>query len=266
MLKFVKIKVNIKGVPVMITDKIIISEDSYKSNNKYDIIYSNIKYINRLLTNGITSDNISESALKSYYVHLYVVQVKNGGFSLLDEKIDKKTTILYYIRDGLKAIRAIKNINLFNQYIIARERKDTQNYKIFNKLFNHINQDEEILELNVTWLKNNTKLAITDNINFSQINNIKTVKENEKKVNIEVLKKLCQIANEEYVRITSYDQNNLYSNSCHFKTTHSYFYMIKEKNKYVMYNSFTKREVSSMRIKKVEKNKFFSTFWSKKRA
>lgn len=248
-------------------DKIIVSQESYSSKNRYDIIYSNIDYIDKLLIDGVTPDNISESALRSYYVHLYFVQIKSGGFFLLDKKVDKEPAILHYIRDGLEAIKAIKNINLFNQYLMVKKREDTQHYKIFDKLFHYINQQEDILHLNSNWLKSNKKLSITNksHLGHSYINNLENFKENQKRVNIKILKKLCKLANEEYVRITSYNQNNLYTNSCHFKTLHSYFYMIKEKKRYVMYNSFTKKEVSSVMIKETERNKFFSTFWSKLR-
>ena len=251
----------------MVMDKIVVSKESYKSKNKYDIIYSNIDYIDKLLIEGITPDNISESALKSYYVHLYFVQVQNGGFSILDDRVDKKNEILCYIKDGLKSIKATRNINLFNQYLVAKGKKDRQNYKILNKLFNYINRQESILQLNADWLKRNKKLSIREKkyLNHSYINNLNNFKENQKKVNIKIVKKLCKIANEEYMRITSYDQNNIYTDSCHFKTLHSYFYMIKEKKRYVMYNSFTKKEVSSIIIKKAEKKRFFSTFWSSMR-
>jgi hypothetical protein len=251
----------------MIIDKIIVSKESCFSENKYDIVYSNKEYIEKLFAQGVTPDNISESELKSYYVHIYFIETTEGGFFQLDKKIEKKNIILHYICDGLKAIKATRNINLFNQYLIEKKKQDTQNYIIFDKLFNYINRQEDILKLNANWLEENTKLSITENkyITHSHINSLENFKENQKKVNIKILKKLCKIANEEYLRITSYDQNNLYMNSCHFKTLHSYFYMIKEKNRYVMYNSFTKKEVSSVLIKgeKTEKKKFFSVFWCK---
>lgn len=250
----------------MITDKIIISKESYHSNNQYEIIYSNIKYIDKLLNNGITSDNISESALKSYYVHLYFTKIKEGGFLLLNKEIEKKVTILYYIRDGLKAIKAVKNANLFKQYIEAKELEERPNYAIFDKLFTYINKSENILELNSHWLKNNKKLTVANKIhlNDNYLDNLHTFKRNQKKFNIEVLKKLCKIANEEYVRITAFDFNNFYGDSCRIKTLNSYFYMKRENNRYVLYDNKTNREVSSILIQETEKNKFFSTFWRKK--
>jgi len=240
----------------MIIDKIIVSEESFRSNNHYDIVYSNVEYVDNLLNDGITTDNISESALKSYYVYIYFIEVNRGGFSQLDKRVEEETTILYYIQDGLEAIRATKNINLFNQYLGAKEKQDKQNYKIFDKLFVYINKQEDILQLNANWLKSNRKLSITNSHSFSK-------KYIENSIDIQTIKKLCKLANEEYVRITSYDHNNLYNNSYHFKTINSYFYMIKEEKRYVMYNSFTKKEVSSILIKKEQKKgKFFSTLWS----
>ena len=219
-----------------------------ENQNMYDIIYSNIDYIDKLLIDGVSHDTISESALKSYYVHTYFMKIENGGFNQLEKTVDKNPSIIYYILHGLKSIRAIKNLNLFNQYLTLRERDKYQNYTILDKLFTHINREENILELNSNWIKSNAQLSIH---NESYNNKYKNI-------NIKILKKLCKIANEEYVRITAYDQNNLYNDTCYFKTIHSYFYMIKERKRYVMYNSFTKREVSSVKVKEVEKSNFFS--------
>jgi len=226
-----------------------------ENKNMYDIIYKNIDYIDKLLIDGVSHDTISESALKSYYVHTYFMQIENGGFIQLEKSVDEIPSIIYYIRHGLKSIRATKNLNLFNQYLTLREREKEQNYTILDKLFIYINREENILELNSHWLKNNIQPS-TYNKSYTN--------QNHKNINIKVLKKLCKIADEEYVRITAYDLNNLYSHSCHFKTVRSYFYMIKEKQRYVMYNSFTKREVSSVKVKEVEKNSFFSTLLKRK--
>ncbi len=65
----------------MKTDKIIVSEASYKSSDPYDIIRSNISVVSLLDEEGIEEENMHEDSITSYYVDYYISQYKNGNFS-----------------------------------------------------------------------------------------------------------------------------------------------------------------------------------------
>ncbi len=62
-------------------DKIIVSDNSFKSNEPYDIINSNITVINLLREEGVDDENINEDSLTSYYLDYYLAQYNNGNFS-----------------------------------------------------------------------------------------------------------------------------------------------------------------------------------------
>ncbi|MFD2603237.1 DMP19 family protein [Flavobacterium suzhouense] len=62
-------------------DKIIVSENSFKSTETQDIINSNIAVINLLREEGVKDENIHEDALTSYYLDYYTTHVNSDGFA-----------------------------------------------------------------------------------------------------------------------------------------------------------------------------------------
>ena len=68
--------------------------------------------------------------------------------------------------------------------------------------------------------------------------------------------------NEEFLRITAGDNNNIYNRSYYFKTTKGHFYMIEKNYIATMYNSYTKKEVSRLQMPMPKVNKLeTSTFY-----
>lgn len=62
-------------------DKIIVSENSFKSTETQDIINSNIAVINLLREEGVKDENIHEDALTGYYLDYYTTHVNSDGFA-----------------------------------------------------------------------------------------------------------------------------------------------------------------------------------------
>lgn len=62
-------------------DKIIVSENSFKSAENQDIINSNIAVINLLREEGVKDENIHEDALTCYYLDYYTTHVNSDGFA-----------------------------------------------------------------------------------------------------------------------------------------------------------------------------------------
>ena len=60
---------------------IIVSDLSFDSKDEYDIIRSNISFINLLLEEGADEELVYEDAFLSYYVDYYDSEYKNGDFS-----------------------------------------------------------------------------------------------------------------------------------------------------------------------------------------
>ena len=61
-------------------DAIVVSEKSLQSKEAEDIVESNILFVNALLGEYLTEEEVSADALRSYYVDYYLTQVNNGGF------------------------------------------------------------------------------------------------------------------------------------------------------------------------------------------
>jgi hypothetical protein len=239
----------------MILKNIIVSKESFESNDYYDIIYSNILYINRLFQYQISDEYILEDALKSYHIDSYFAQIKYGGFENFYEVFNKKEKILYYIQEGLKEIGATDNLELFETY------SKCKNYKKMDRQFKSLQKRESILKLNYHWLKSHPKiLPLQKDEIFMNLPSILQYAREEKR-HLKIIKKLCEISNQHYLRITAGDANNPYQNAWYFKTTKGYFYMIEKDGEASMYNSYTKEKISKVIIReRKEKNSFFSKF------
>src|SRR5689334_17880630 len=59
-------------------DVIVVSEESRLSSDPYDIIQSNLDFVNALFAEHVDAGEVSTEALKSYYVDYYLAEVNNG--------------------------------------------------------------------------------------------------------------------------------------------------------------------------------------------
>lgn len=62
-------------------DKIIVSENAFKSEEAQDVINSNIAVINLMREEGVKDEDIHEDALMSYYLDYYTTQLNSDGFA-----------------------------------------------------------------------------------------------------------------------------------------------------------------------------------------
>ena len=226
----------------MFIEKIIVSESSLKNYYFHDIVHSNIEYITKLFQKNIKEDYICEDALKSYYVDYYLSHIKHGGFSNFLSEIQKNSKIFYYIKEGLQSIGASEHLELL-ELTLASYKENIKFLSIFDDLFLEVQKKENLLTLNTKWLTKHSKLFAVNEEKMDQM-----VKQHMKSLGKEqrhtkIIKKLCSLANEEFIRITAGDLHNIYNNSWYFKTTKGYYYMIEKDSRVTMYNSYTKEVV-----------------------
>ena len=227
------------------TQTIVISQESFKSKNFNQIVNSNIKYITKLFQHNISDTNISEEALKSYYVDYYLSHIVHGGFSSFIEHITTRPKTLYYIKEGLKSINAKNHLELL-LHAIQIDSETLQSFSLFNTLFSEFQERENLLELNALWIFEHSHLQVIKEELFDQniqehILNLGTEERHTK-----IIKELCNIADEEFIRVTagSGETSNLYNNgSWYFKTDHGYYYMVEKDHIVTMYNSSTQEVV-----------------------
>jgi len=230
---------------------IVVTTDSFHSQNIHNIISSNIQYITKLFQHNLQEDNISQEALKSYYVDYYLSHILHGGFSDFIENFKNKDKALYFIRTGLEALKAEKHLMLFNTIFTSNEKYETLNIQ-----FKEIEKNENLAELNHQWLITHPELLIINKDEIdNNINKYLTSQVKEKR-HIKIIKQLCNIINEDFIAVTAGDSRNIYNRSWHFKTVQGFYYIIEKENIVTLYNSFTKKEITKGKlvVDKVAKN------------
>jgi len=225
------------------SQKIIISQESFDTNDPHKIIDSNIQYLTKLFQNNIPDSEICEEALKSYYVDYYLSHIEHGGFSNFRKHIETRPKTLYYIKEGLKSIGAENHLELLI-HAIQIDYETLQSFALFKTLFFEFQERENIAELNSLWITQHPQLLLIEeyNLNIILTKHINSI--NKESRPTKIIKELCSIANEEFIRITAGESNNLYNDgSWYFKTDRGYYYMVEKNNLATMYNSKTKKAV-----------------------
>jgi uncharacterized protein DUF4375 len=103
-----------------ITDKdaIVVDKKSVDSDSDYDIVQSNIDFINALLRQYYKIDEISQDALQSYEVDYYLAQMLNGGFAQFVKNSSWSSETVRLVRRGLVAIGAMGHLKLFEEGVM----------------------------------------------------------------------------------------------------------------------------------------------------
>lgn len=155
-------------------DKIIVSDNSYKSNDPYKLIESNISVINLLRDQRIHPEFYHPDSRISYYLDYYLAQYNNGNFSQFVWNSKWENKLNDEIKRGLKIIGAEKNLKLFikqsekvdnlpktqledflkGEYFGNSPTKDFLNDDLFYDL------NEDLITLNSQWLRNHPDLKV----------------------------------------------------------------------------------------------------------
>ena len=231
----------------MLSKNIIVSSKSFYSEHKHDLVHSNAKYIEELLNKNISRNNLSEDALKSYYVHCYLSTVEKEGLFNFVEKFYFKTIELYYIHEGLKAIKAFSHLELLKNTLLISHKK-LELFLLFDTMFMEFQKKENLIELNSSWLRGHSALV---RVEKQEQNNLirKQLREYSKKEEyIETIEKFCSRIDEKFLRITAKDDNNIFTKSYYFKTTKGYYYVIEKDTIATLYNSYTKKPISTIHL------------------
>ncbi len=155
----------------MTDNRIFISSESVASKDTYDIIWSNIAFINALQQEFVTIEELSQDALRSYYVDYYLAQINNGGFAQFVYNSRWHPTMIGYVRDGLAKMGATRHLKLFEQSAAILNRFSPQQLEsffegeffgenqerdilnAFNSAFYSLNEQEDLIVLNSRWLQ-----------------------------------------------------------------------------------------------------------------
>jgi len=250
----------------MTKKNIIVSNESIYSNEIFHLIQSNIQYITKLFQSNIADDNIAEDALKSYYIDYYLSHIQHNGFVSFIENSDSNSKIIYYICEGLKSIKAFNHLQLLTN-ALGINKQNSNLLFLFDNIFIKFQKEENLLELNYRWLINHPNLVTLETDEIEIFLHQQIEKSKEEKHHTKVIKELCDIVNEDFLRVTAGDDNNIYNSSWYFKTTQGHYYMIEKNKQATMYNSFTKEKVLTSQVKNYLINReksFFSNLFNYK--
>lgn len=167
---------------VDITDKeaIVINRESvYSDDPDYDIVEANIDFINGLFHEYYEIDEVSQGALRSYYVDYYLVQMLNGGFAQFVRNSGWTDATVRLVREGLVAIGATSQLELFEEGVALVESLGEQRLNNFfatslqnyaqspergvlaaiDKRFYQLDERESLRTRNSVWLRKHPNLV-----------------------------------------------------------------------------------------------------------
>ena len=97
------------------SDAIVVLEASVAHDDPGEIVGSNVWFVNALLEEYLTTDEIASAALRSYYVDYYLAQVNNGGFSQFVYNSQWHPLVIRFTREGMRAVKARRHLEVFEK-------------------------------------------------------------------------------------------------------------------------------------------------------
>jgi hypothetical protein len=258
---------------------VIVSDQSVASADPYDIVYSNIEFVNALFGEHLRADEIAPDALRSYYVDYYLAQVNNGGFSQYVYNSHWSSLMNGFIREGLLAMKAVGHLALFNASATLVDRLGTDGLQTFlegeyfdenperdslddnNDRFTEISETEDLIALNAAWLRSlpGLKVKTADEIKAEvarrsaalpdRAERVRAARENEPRY-LKLIRALIAKAGQELDRVTAGDPTHQHNGqrvlAWHFLTDKGHHYMVEADGKAVMFDGTTKQVVTEV--------------------
>ncbi len=96
----------------------VLTTESLKGGNA-DVVDANVNVVNAMFEELLDTDEISQAALRSYYVDFYLTQALAGGFAQYVFTAPEREEVDPYVREGLAAMGAAAHLDLFNRTVAA---------------------------------------------------------------------------------------------------------------------------------------------------
>jgi hypothetical protein len=159
------------------TFQIVVSDNSFASEDPQDILQSNISFVNELWNRRVKRTFIAEDSWRSYYVDYYHSQLMNGGFSQFVFNSKWNDDVIGYLKAGLISIGAKNHLALLleGEHLVKshsgklraffaskyfgknayRDYLDSITDRIFDA-----DKTESLITLNATWLRQHPLLKV----------------------------------------------------------------------------------------------------------
>ena len=96
----------------------VLTAESLTGGNE-EIVDANVTAVNAMFVELLMEDEISPTALRSYYVDFYLAQALAGGFAQYVFTAPEREDIDPYVREGLAGMGAAAHLDLFNRTVAA---------------------------------------------------------------------------------------------------------------------------------------------------
>lgn len=252
---------------------VVVSEACFRSDEPYDIIQSNISFINALFAEYLNEAEVtaalSEDAFRSYYVDYYLTEMNNGGFSQFVFNSRWSPQCVSYVREGLRAIGAVRHLDVFEEGVRLIEQFGPDRLKVYlaseyfgdnldrdklnapNDLFFKLKKEgEDLLTLNAAWLRKHPRLVVLNGEQMKEeVRRLgQTVLDREARVAaalekepryMKLIRALCKQAGHEFLQVSAGDPTRIHNSvqtvAWHFFTNQGHFHMVDTGRKAIMF-------------------------------
>lgn len=246
-------------MPAIPSTAIVISRNSFDSDDAYAPIQSNISFINAQLDQWLRPDEIAAEAMCSYYVDFYVAQVENGGFAQFVYNCNADPVVLDQVGRGLKAMQAPRHAALYTASRALLEQMDDDTLQAFmdgdyfgdnpardaldrhGDAFHALAEQEDLIALNSAWLRAHPQLVV---LSIAEMQaeverraaalpdrhaRIAAALENEPRY-MKLIRRLCAASGHTLERVTAGDPSHAHNGgqvlAWHFLTDRGHFYLL----------------------------------------
>lgn len=250
-------------------DSIVVSRESVQSKDEYDVIWSNIDFLNALFKEHIKKDEVSADALTSYYVDYYLAQMSNGGFSQFVYNSEWDVLIVEKVRRGLQVMGARQHLALFEEgasqvsamgegklksysrsEYFGENRQRDQLASIDDRFF-ALKKKEDLIALNARWLKAHPKLIVIPRSEMPKEVSRRAAALPDQAARaaraladepeyMKLIRQLCAKSGQKLDHVTTGDPSHKYQGksvpAVHFITDKGHHYMINVDGKAMMFN------------------------------
>ena len=249
-------------------DAIVVSNVSFTADDPQRIVVSNAAFVDALFAEHLTAAEVSQDALRSYFVQYYLAQIENGGFAQFVYNSDWDPNVVAKIRDGLRTIDARMHQAVFLEGVTtvrqlgrdgleeflsrdywgdnpARDRLDAVTGQ-----FVKATEVEDLAARNADWLRSHPKLHVLrrDEMDAEvqrraaaipdMAQRIAAAREQEPRP-VKLIRVLCAIAGHELERITTGDPTHVYDGQTtlawHFLTDEGPHLMVEADGRAMMF-------------------------------
>ena len=250
-------------------DAIVVLEASVAHDDPGEIVGSNVWFVNALLEEYLTVEEIAPDALRSYYVDYYLVQVNNGGFSQFVYNSRWSPLVIRLIYEGMRAMGARRHLEVFEQgaklveafspdrlqaYFASDyfgENTDRDELNTPHDDFSAAEEVENLLALNAAWLRKHPKLfplPTEESMRLEARQRGRALPERERRVAearasepryMKLIHALCDRAGQQLERVTAGDPTRVHegtrSLAWHFITNKGHHHMVEAGGKAIMF-------------------------------